>query len=254
MTPPASPPLNHVIRRIIDLRASRSSPGPRASLPAPPWTAGILARPARQITLLAVCPNSGAVLEAAIKAAAASHMPMLFAATLNQVDRDGGYTGWTPKAFVTRMKELAGKYRCSSPLYHWCYMYCTCYMCCKYCVALDTQHCKCRTMYADDSRTSNICGTCKLQASTRRCSRTHTYGDNADSNKIFHNSCSRAGKQESLCSRLTICMTSTRPSRTSKDSYGCNGYSTNDATVYKAGASGDKDYEDTYCLRKSHRR
>lgn len=70
-----------------------------------------------QITLLAVCPNSDAVLEAAIKVAAASDMPMLFAATLNQVDRGGGYTGWTPRSFVARMKELATKYECSSPLY-----------------------------------------------------------------------------------------------------------------------------------------
>ena len=106
MTLPISPPLNHIIRRIIDLRTSRA---PRAS---PSQT-----RPARQITLLAVCPNSDAVLEAAVRAAAANHMPMLFAATLNQVDRDGGYTGWTPKAFVGRTKELADRYECSSPLY-----------------------------------------------------------------------------------------------------------------------------------------
>ena len=71
----------------------------------------------RQITLLAVCPNSDAVLEAAIKTAAANNMPMLFAATLNQVDRDGGYTGWTPRTFVSRMKELAMKYQSAVPLY-----------------------------------------------------------------------------------------------------------------------------------------
>lgn len=70
-----------------------------------------------RITLLAVCPNSDAVLEAAVKVAAANHTPMLFAATLNQVDRDGGYTGWTPHAFVARMRELAARHTCSSPLY-----------------------------------------------------------------------------------------------------------------------------------------
>jgi len=70
-----------------------------------------------RITLLAVCPNSDAVLEAAVKAATANDTPMLFAATLNQVDRDGGYTGWTPRAFVARMRELAAKYGCSAPLY-----------------------------------------------------------------------------------------------------------------------------------------
>ncbi len=70
-----------------------------------------------RITLLAVCPNSDAVLEAAVKVAAANNMPMLFAATLNQVDRDGGYTGWTPRAFVARLRALAARYRCASPLY-----------------------------------------------------------------------------------------------------------------------------------------
>ena len=42
------------------------------------------------ITLLAVCPK--AVLEVATRTAA----PMLFATILNRVNRDGGYTGWTP--------------------------------------------------------------------------------------------------------------------------------------------------------------
>jgi D-tagatose-1,6-bisphosphate aldolase subunit GatZ/KbaZ len=86
--------VKHIIERIIELRGYGT-----------------------QLTLLAVCPNSDAVLEAAVKVAAANDMPMLFAATLNQVDRDGGYTGWTPRAFVDRMKELAAKYACASPLY-----------------------------------------------------------------------------------------------------------------------------------------
>ncbi len=74
-------------------------------------------RLSRKLTLLAVCPNSDAVLEAAVRVAAANDMPMLFAATLNQVDRDGGYTGWTPEAFVARMRELATAHRCRAPLY-----------------------------------------------------------------------------------------------------------------------------------------
>jgi D-tagatose-1,6-bisphosphate aldolase subunit GatZ/KbaZ len=86
--------ISRIVRKIIDLRAR-----------------GV------QMTLLAVCPNSDAVLEAAIKVAAANDMPVLFAATLNQVDRDGGYTGWTPRAFVARMEELAAKHACASPLY-----------------------------------------------------------------------------------------------------------------------------------------
>jgi len=70
-----------------------------------------------QLTLLAACPNSAAVLEAAVKAAAANNMPMLFAATLNQVDRDGGYTGWTPGTFVASIRHYAAKYRWDGPLY-----------------------------------------------------------------------------------------------------------------------------------------
>ncbi len=42
-------------------------------------------RGAGKMTLLAVCPNSSAVLEAAVKVAAENNAPMLFAATLNQV-------------------------------------------------------------------------------------------------------------------------------------------------------------------------
>ena len=70
-----------------------------------------------EITLLAVCPNSSAVLEAAVKAAAQNRVPMLFAATLNQVDRDGGYTGWTPAQFVAQMQACATKYDWDGPLY-----------------------------------------------------------------------------------------------------------------------------------------
>lgn len=62
------------------------------------------------LCLLAVCPNSEAVLEAAVKAAGRNRTPMLFAATLNQVDRDGGYTGWTPAQFVERLNHYAAVY------------------------------------------------------------------------------------------------------------------------------------------------
>jgi D-tagatose-1,6-bisphosphate aldolase subunit GatZ/KbaZ len=71
----------------------------------------------RQITLLAACPNSTAVLEAAVKSAAFNNAPMLFAATLNQVDRDGGYTRWTPAEFVRQLHTFAAKYSWEGPLY-----------------------------------------------------------------------------------------------------------------------------------------
>jgi tagatose-1,6-bisphosphate aldolase non-catalytic subunit AgaZ/GatZ len=69
------------------------------------------------ITLLAVCPNSLAVLEAAIRAAARNRSIMLFAATLNQVDFESSYTGWTPTDFVGQMHDYANKYHWDGPLY-----------------------------------------------------------------------------------------------------------------------------------------
>ena len=70
-----------------------------------------------RLTLLAVCPNSVAVLEAAVLAASRNRTPMLFAATLNQVDRDKGYTGWTQQAFVKAMHEFAAKHDWDTALY-----------------------------------------------------------------------------------------------------------------------------------------
>ncbi|MCC6454947.1 MAG: class II D-tagatose-bisphosphate aldolase, non-catalytic subunit [Caldilineaceae bacterium] len=85
----SAPPLTTLVRTLIDLRA----------------------RGKAQVTLLAACPNSDAVLEAAVQVAAHNHTPMLFAATLNQVDRDGGYTGWTPAAFVERLHHFGALYQ-----------------------------------------------------------------------------------------------------------------------------------------------
>jgi tagatose-1,6-bisphosphate aldolase non-catalytic subunit AgaZ/GatZ len=79
--------ISDLVRRMIDMREGEE----------------------RTYTLLAVCPNSAAVLEAAVLAAARNRTPMLFAATLNQVDRDGGYTGWTPEEFVDLMRGQASK-------------------------------------------------------------------------------------------------------------------------------------------------
>lgn len=51
-------------------------------------------------TLFAVCPNSMAVLKASIRSAKRNNAPIKFAATLNQVDGDGGYTGLTQAELV----------------------------------------------------------------------------------------------------------------------------------------------------------
>ncbi len=56
-------------------------------------------------TLLCVCPNSKAVVDAAVSVFAAENIPLLFVATLNQVDTDGGYTGWTPLLFRGYVEE-----------------------------------------------------------------------------------------------------------------------------------------------------
>jgi len=56
-------------------------------------------------TLFAVCPNSENVLVAALRAAKRANAPIKFAATLNQVDIDGGYTGWIQDDLVRKIKE-----------------------------------------------------------------------------------------------------------------------------------------------------
>jgi tagatose-1,6-bisphosphate aldolase non-catalytic subunit AgaZ/GatZ len=56
-------------------------------------------------TLFAACPNSLSVLKAALLSAKRCNAPVLFAATLNQVDTDGGYTGFTAKEFVDTLRE-----------------------------------------------------------------------------------------------------------------------------------------------------
>lgn len=67
-------------------------------------------------TIFAVCPNSLAVMRAALKSAKRCNAPLKFAATLNQVDNDGGYTGLTPSEFVSTIHIYARKLNITSPL------------------------------------------------------------------------------------------------------------------------------------------
>jgi len=60
-------------------------------------------------TLLAVSANSQAVVEAALFAAKEADCPIFFAATLNQVDTDGGYTDWTHARFAAAVRQTAKK-------------------------------------------------------------------------------------------------------------------------------------------------
>ncbi|RLB12754.1 MAG: hypothetical protein DRG82_16700 [Deltaproteobacteria bacterium] len=59
----------------------------------------------KPVTLLAACPNSEAVVKAAVRAAARAGSPIKFAATLNQVDLDGGYTGWRQEEFMKLVRQ-----------------------------------------------------------------------------------------------------------------------------------------------------
>ncbi len=58
-------------------------------------------------TVFAACPNSISVIKAALRAAKRANAPIKFAATLNQVDTDGGYTDMTQHEFVKTVREQA---------------------------------------------------------------------------------------------------------------------------------------------------
>jgi D-tagatose-1,6-bisphosphate aldolase subunit GatZ/KbaZ len=67
-------------------------------------------------TIFAACPNSIAVIRAALKSARRCNAPVKFAATLNQVDLDGGYTGLTPSEFVGTIRLQAQNLNVTSPV------------------------------------------------------------------------------------------------------------------------------------------
>ncbi len=67
-------------------------------------------------TLFAACPNSYAVIKAAIRAAKRNNAPVKFAATLNQVDTDGGYTGMTQQEFVRIIRREVERYNFTGPV------------------------------------------------------------------------------------------------------------------------------------------
>ena len=58
-------------------------------------------------TIFAACPNSLSVIKASLRSAKRANAPIKFAATLNQVDLDRGYTGMNQKEFVQTIKEQA---------------------------------------------------------------------------------------------------------------------------------------------------
>ena len=67
-------------------------------------------------TVLAICPNSEAVVKASVAAAREAEAPLFFAATLNQVDLDGGYTGWTQQDFMGLVRRTTAQFGYAGPI------------------------------------------------------------------------------------------------------------------------------------------
>ncbi|MGC8865507.1 MAG: class II D-tagatose-bisphosphate aldolase non-catalytic subunit [Bacteroidales bacterium] len=67
-------------------------------------------------TLLAVCPNSLGVIRAALRAAKRWDAPIKFAATLNQVDVDGGYTRLSQQELVQFIHTEAARIHLQVPV------------------------------------------------------------------------------------------------------------------------------------------
>jgi len=67
-------------------------------------------------TIFAACPNSISVIKAALRSAKRWNSPIKFAATLNQVDIDGGYTGLTHSEFVRTIRLHARNLNVRSPV------------------------------------------------------------------------------------------------------------------------------------------
>ncbi len=67
-------------------------------------------------TLFAACPNSISVIKAALNSAKRCNAPVKFAATLNQVDSNRGYTGMNQNEFVKVIKQEAEALGMTSPV------------------------------------------------------------------------------------------------------------------------------------------
>jgi len=67
-------------------------------------------------TIFAACPNSISVIKAALRSAKRWNSPVKFAATLNQVDTDRGYTNLNQKEFVNTIKFEAKRLNLKVPV------------------------------------------------------------------------------------------------------------------------------------------
>jgi tagatose-1,6-bisphosphate aldolase non-catalytic subunit AgaZ/GatZ len=74
-------------------------------------------RSGRKATLLCLSPISKYVISANVKVSRELNTFVVFTASLNQIDRDGGYTGWTPSDFKTYVLQIAEKKGLITPIY-----------------------------------------------------------------------------------------------------------------------------------------
>ncbi len=70
----------------------------------------------RPITLLGISPINEVIVESALDAAKNLKAPMMFISSLNQIDIDGGYTGWTPEQFMRYVNLKIRELRASIPV------------------------------------------------------------------------------------------------------------------------------------------
>src|SRR5436190_24129028 len=70
----------------------------------------------KQRTIFAACPNSLSVIKASLRSAKRNNAPIKFAATLNQVDIDGGYTGLNHFQFVKTIRQEAKAIHFTGPV------------------------------------------------------------------------------------------------------------------------------------------
>lgn len=67
-------------------------------------------------TIFAACPNSLSVIKASLRSAKRNSSVIKFAATLNQVDGDGGYTGLSQDQFVKTIYQEAAAIHFTGPI------------------------------------------------------------------------------------------------------------------------------------------
>ena len=68
------------------------------------------------VTLLCISPISKHVVLAYVKTAKELNTPLCFTASLNQIDRDGGYTGWTPISFKLSVLRYIEEFKLNVPV------------------------------------------------------------------------------------------------------------------------------------------